>query len=179
MTVRDLLTHTSGLSYGIIERTHLDAAYRKLGIGEGKGTLSDMVEKLGQLPLEFSPGTRWGYSVATDVIARLVEILSGRRFDEYLREQIFEPARHGRHGVHGRRRQAAAIRGELRALARRRDEALRRPRGQRVRAPEDALHGEHGAHLHGGRLRALRRDAPARRMRSTASGSSGRERSGT
>jgi CubicO group peptidase (beta-lactamase class C family) len=91
MTVRDLLTHTSGLSYGIIERTHVDSAYRRLRIGDGQGTLSDMVEKLGQLPLEFSPGTRWGYSVATDVIARLVEIMSGRRFDEYLREQIFEP----------------------------------------------------------------------------------------
>jgi CubicO group peptidase (beta-lactamase class C family) len=91
MTVRDLLTHTSGLSYGITERTHLDGAYRKLGISEGKGTLSDMVEKLGQLPLLFSPGTRWSYSVATDVIARLVEILSGRRFDEYLRHEIFEP----------------------------------------------------------------------------------------
>ncbi len=52
-----------------------------------------MIDKLGQLPLEFSPGTRWGYSVATDVIARLVEILSGRRFDEYLREEIFEPLR--------------------------------------------------------------------------------------
>ena len=91
MTVRDLLTHTSGLSYGITERTHLDGAYRRLGISEGKGTLSDMVEKLGQLPLLFSPGTRWSYSVATDVIARLVEILSGRRFDEYLRQEIFEP----------------------------------------------------------------------------------------
>jgi CubicO group peptidase (beta-lactamase class C family) len=91
MTVRDLLTHTSGLSYGIIERTHVDAAYRKLHISDGQATLSDMVEKLGQLPLEFSPGTRWGYSVATDVIARLVEIMSGRRFDEYLHEQIFEP----------------------------------------------------------------------------------------
>jgi CubicO group peptidase (beta-lactamase class C family) len=91
MTVRDLLTHTSGLSYGIMERTHLDAAYRRVGISDGKGTLSDMVDKLGQLPLEFSPGTRWGYSVATDVIARLVEILSGRRFEEYIREQIFEP----------------------------------------------------------------------------------------
>jgi CubicO group peptidase (beta-lactamase class C family) len=74
-----------------MERTHLDAAYRRVGISEGKGTLSDMVDKLGQLPLEFSPGTRWGYSVATDVVARLVEILSGRRFEEYVREQIFEP----------------------------------------------------------------------------------------
>jgi CubicO group peptidase (beta-lactamase class C family) len=91
MTVRDLLTHTSGLSYGIIERTHLDAAYRKLRVGDGQGTLSDMIDRLGQLPLEFSPGTRWGYSVATDVVARLVEILSGRRFEDYIREQIFEP----------------------------------------------------------------------------------------
>jgi CubicO group peptidase (beta-lactamase class C family) len=90
MTVRDLLIHTSGLSYGIIERTHLDGAYRRLRIGDG-GTLAEMVDKLGQLPLEFSPGTRWGYSVATDVIARLVEILSGRRFEEYLRQEIFEP----------------------------------------------------------------------------------------
>jgi CubicO group peptidase (beta-lactamase class C family) len=91
MTVRDLLTHTSGLSYGIMERGHLDAAYRKLGITDGHPTLADLVERLGQLPLEFSPGTRWGYSVATDVVARLVEVLSGRGFDEYVREEILRP----------------------------------------------------------------------------------------
>jgi CubicO group peptidase (beta-lactamase class C family) len=91
MTVRDLLTHVSGLSYGILERTHVDAAYRKIGIGDGNGTLAEMMDKLSELPLEFSPGTRWGYSVATDVVARLVEIMSGQRFDEYLREHIFDP----------------------------------------------------------------------------------------
>jgi CubicO group peptidase (beta-lactamase class C family) len=93
MTVRDLLTHTSGLSYGIMERTHLDGAYRKLGIGNGKwtGTLSEMTDRLATLPLEFTPGSRWGYSIATDVVARLVEIMSGQRFDEYLRERIFTP----------------------------------------------------------------------------------------
>jgi CubicO group peptidase (beta-lactamase class C family) len=91
MTVRDLLTHTSGLSYGIMESTHLDAAYRKLSIGDGQGTLADMMDKLAQLPLAFSPGTRWGYSVATDAVARLVEILSGERFDDYLRDHIFQP----------------------------------------------------------------------------------------
>jgi CubicO group peptidase (beta-lactamase class C family) len=91
MTVRDLLTHTSGLSYGIMERTHLDAAYRKLSIGDGPGTLADMMAKLSQLPLAFSPGARWGYSVATDVVARLVEILSGERFDDYLFNHIFQP----------------------------------------------------------------------------------------
>jgi len=91
MTVRDLLTHMSGLSYGILERTGLDHAYRKLGIGDGTGTLKDLMKALAELPLEFSPGSRWGYSVATDVVAYLVEVLSGKRFDAYLRDEIFEP----------------------------------------------------------------------------------------
>jgi CubicO group peptidase (beta-lactamase class C family) len=91
MTVRDLLTHTSGLSYHIMERTPVDDAYRQVGIGGPAGTLRDMVEKLATLPLEFSPGTRWGYSVASDVLGYLVEVLSGQPFDEYLRTQIFEP----------------------------------------------------------------------------------------
>jgi CubicO group peptidase (beta-lactamase class C family) len=91
MTVRDLLTHTSGLSYQITERTNVDAAYRKLGIGDGKGTLRDMVSKIAQLPLEFSPGTAWGYSVATDVVGYLVEVMSGQRFDEFLQKNIFDP----------------------------------------------------------------------------------------
>lgn len=91
MTVRDLLTHTSGLSYHIMERTPVDDAYRQVGIGGPAGTLRDMVDKLAALPLEFSPGTRWGYSIATDVLGYLVEVLSGQRFDDYLRTQIFEP----------------------------------------------------------------------------------------
>jgi CubicO group peptidase (beta-lactamase class C family) len=91
MTVRDLLTHTSGLSYGIMERGGVDDAYRKLGIGDGKGTLADTVEKLSHLPLDFSPGSRWGYSVATDVLGHLIEVISGKRLDEYFREEIFEP----------------------------------------------------------------------------------------
>jgi CubicO group peptidase (beta-lactamase class C family) len=91
MTVRDLLTHTSGLSYGIMERSGVDDAYRKLGIGDGKGTLADTIEKLSHLPLDFSPGTRWGYSVATDVLGHLIEVISGKRLDEYFRQEIFEP----------------------------------------------------------------------------------------
>jgi CubicO group peptidase (beta-lactamase class C family) len=91
ITVRDVLTHTAGLSYGIQERSHVDAAYRKVGIADGQGTLSDMMDKLARLPLEYTPGTRWGYSIATDVVARLVEVFSGRRFDEFLRERIFVP----------------------------------------------------------------------------------------
>jgi len=91
MTIRDLLTHTSGLSYSIMERDHLDEAYRKLGIADGSGTLRDMVEKVAALPLEFSPGTRWGYSIATDVVGHLVELMSGQPLDAYLGEKIFAP----------------------------------------------------------------------------------------
>ncbi len=93
MTVRDLLTHTSGLTYGFMERTPVDAAYRKVGFGvnDGKGKLSEYVKTLGTLPLEFSPGTAWNYSVATDVVGHLVELISGQSLDEYFREKIFEP----------------------------------------------------------------------------------------
>jgi CubicO group peptidase (beta-lactamase class C family) len=91
MTMRDLLTHMSGLSYVIAERTHVDGAYRRLGVGDGKGTLRQMVDKLGTLPLEFSPGTRWGYSAATDVLGHLVEVMSGESLDAYLKRVIFDP----------------------------------------------------------------------------------------
>jgi CubicO group peptidase (beta-lactamase class C family) len=93
MTIRDLMTHTSGLTYGFMESTNVDAAYRKLGVGVlgGGGTLQEMIEKLATLPLEFTPGTRWNYSVSTDVLGYLVQVMSGMRFDEYLKKKIFEP----------------------------------------------------------------------------------------
>jgi CubicO group peptidase (beta-lactamase class C family) len=94
MTVRDLLTHTSGLTYGFMERTNVDAAYRKLGIGAGdrfEGSVAEMVGRLADLPLEFSPGTAWNYSVSTDVLGHLVAEISGEPFDEYLRRHVFLP----------------------------------------------------------------------------------------
>src|SRR5262245_40087713 len=94
MTIRDLLSHTSGLTYGFMERSNVDAAYRKLGVGDRTRTgytLRDMVETLAGLPLEFSPGTRWNYSVSTDVIGHLIEVISGQRLDAYLREHVLEP----------------------------------------------------------------------------------------
>jgi len=95
ITVRDLLTHTAGLTYGFMQRTNVDAAYRKLGIGTGgatfPGTLAEMVELLGRLPLEFSPGTAWNYSVATDVLGHLVERISGTTLDVFFRERITGP----------------------------------------------------------------------------------------
>jgi CubicO group peptidase (beta-lactamase class C family) len=91
MTVRDLFTHTAGLTYGFMERTNVDRAYRRLGIGERTGTLRETIDKLAGLPLEFSPGTRWNYSVATDVLGHLVEVISGKAFDVFLKEELFEP----------------------------------------------------------------------------------------
>jgi CubicO group peptidase (beta-lactamase class C family) len=94
MSIRDLLSHTSGLTYGFTERTNVDAAYRALGVGDRSKpgyTLEDMVAQLAELPLEFSPGTRWNYSVSTDVLGYLVQVISGQRFDLYLRDQVFQP----------------------------------------------------------------------------------------
>jgi len=93
MTIRDLFTHQSGLTYGFLERTNVDAAYRKLGVGgpHAGGSLRQLIEQLTELPLEFSPGEAWNYSVATDVLGYLVEVFSGQPYDEYLREHILKP----------------------------------------------------------------------------------------
>ena len=77
-----------------MERSNVDAAYRKLGVGDHTKpgyTLADMIATLAELPLEFSPGTRWNYSVATDVVGHLIEVISGQRLDAYLAEHIFGP----------------------------------------------------------------------------------------
>lgn len=92
MTVRDLFTHMSGLTYGFMSRTNVDAAYRELKLDFGRElTLERLVEHLAELPLEFSPGTAWNYSVATDVLGYLVELLSGKPLDDYFQEHIFGP----------------------------------------------------------------------------------------
>jgi len=93
MLMIDLLRHTSGLTYGFQQSTNVDAAYRALKIGEIEkhGTLDDVVEKLGHLPLEFSPGTAWNYSVSTDVLGYIVGKVSGQAFENYLHERILQP----------------------------------------------------------------------------------------
>lgn len=93
MTIQDLLTHTSGLTYGFMRSHPLDTLYRRRKI-EGAGgerTLVDMVQGLAELPLLFSPGTEWNYSVSTDVCGRLVEIIGGKPLDEFFATEIFEP----------------------------------------------------------------------------------------
>lgn len=93
MLVVDLLRHTSGLTYGFQNRTNVDAAYRKRGIGEleRRGTLDAMIASLADLPLEFSPGTAWNYSVATDVCGYLVQKLDGKPLAQALQDRVLGP----------------------------------------------------------------------------------------
>jgi CubicO group peptidase (beta-lactamase class C family) len=93
MQVVDLLRHTSGLTYGFQNRTNVDAAYRKARIElmHGGRDLAGMVAELARIPLEFSPGDAWNYSVSTDVVGHLVEIVSGQSLDRFFAERIFGP----------------------------------------------------------------------------------------
>ncbi len=93
MRVLDLATHTSGLSYGFMMRTAVDAAYRRAKVVDRQtpGGLQGMIDQLAQIPLDFSPGTAWNYSVSIDVLGYLVEKLSGMSFGEFLRERLFGP----------------------------------------------------------------------------------------
>src|SRR3984885_14190002 len=93
MQIVDLMRHTSGLTYGFQQRSNVDAAYRELKIGEVEkaGTLQSMIADLAKIPLEFSPGEAWNYSVSTDVIGYLIGLISGKPFEAFLQERIFDP----------------------------------------------------------------------------------------
>lgn len=91
MEVRDLFTHTSGLTYGFLMQHEVDAMYRREKIARPDETLEEMCARLARLPLLFSPGTRWNYSHSTDVLGRIVEVASGQTLDTFFRERIFGP----------------------------------------------------------------------------------------
>src|SRR5665213_763647 len=93
MQIVDLLRHTSGLTYAFQQRSNVDAAYREMKIGEIEkaGSLQTMIEALAKIPLEFSPGEAWNYSVSTDVIGYLIGKISGKPFEQFLKERIFDP----------------------------------------------------------------------------------------
>jgi len=93
MQIVDLLRHTSGLTYGFQQRSNVDAGYREKKIGEVEkaGTLQSMIDDLAKIPLEFSPGEAWNYSVSTDVIGYLVGLISGMPFEQFLKQRIFNP----------------------------------------------------------------------------------------
>jgi CubicO group peptidase (beta-lactamase class C family) len=89
-TIRNLLSHTAGLTYGVFGNTEVDKMYREAKILRNKD-LSEMVSVLGEIPLLYQPGTKWVYSVSADVVGALIEVLSGQALDVHLDEQIFTP----------------------------------------------------------------------------------------
>jgi CubicO group peptidase (beta-lactamase class C family) len=92
ITIRHLMSHSSGLSYGLLDPgSLLFTAYTEREVLHPGHTLARMMDALADLPLAFHPGTGWQYSVATDVIGRLIEVLSGQRLDEFLRARILGP----------------------------------------------------------------------------------------
>ncbi|MCB1739710.1 MAG: beta-lactamase family protein [Gammaproteobacteria bacterium] len=102
ITVRQLMTHTSGLTYGFMQANVVDAAYREAGI-EFPGsncTLAELVDRLAGLPLLCQPGSQWNYGVSTDVLGRLVEIWSGQSLAGFFAERIFAPLRMLDSGFH-------------------------------------------------------------------------------
>jgi CubicO group peptidase (beta-lactamase class C family) len=93
MQVIDLLRHTSGLTYGFQQRNNVDAAYRAIDTDtiDRKGGMKAMVDELSRVPLDFSPGERWNYSISTDVLGHLIEIIADRPLDDFLEERLFRP----------------------------------------------------------------------------------------
>ena len=108
MQMVDLLRHTAGLTYGFQTRTNVDAAYRRLKIADAHGPLDmqGFVDALARLPLEFSPGEAWNYSIATDVLGVLVERISGQAFEAFLQARILDPLGMGQTGFSVRADQA-------------------------------------------------------------------------
>ncbi len=107
ITVRQLITHTSGLGYSIIQRGPLRSAYNEAGLAAGRISrlsipgferakpvegLDLFADRLAEMPLVYEPGTKWSYSVGLDLIGRVIELVSGMSFDQFLKRRIFDPA---------------------------------------------------------------------------------------
>ena len=92
ITIRHLMSHSSGLSYGLLDPgTLIFNAYNERKVNNPATTLAEMIDVLADLPLAYHPGASWEYSVAIDVLARLVEVISGQRFDAFIQSRILGP----------------------------------------------------------------------------------------
>jgi len=106
ITIRHLLTHTSGLGYSIVQQGPISEAYTARGLvpgqvtrlqmlpifrGQAVGSLEAFADGLAQMPLVYQPGTKWSYSVGLDLLGRVIEVVSGMAFDAFLQSRIFDP----------------------------------------------------------------------------------------
>jgi CubicO group peptidase (beta-lactamase class C family) len=95
ITIRDLLSHRSGITYGFLNNGPVGEAYRKEGVLDGltvmPTSLAEAIDRLAAAPLVSQPGAAWNYSLSTDVLGRVVEVVSGKPFDVFLRERVFTP----------------------------------------------------------------------------------------
>jgi CubicO group peptidase (beta-lactamase class C family) len=91
ITIQDLLRHTSGLTYGVFGKSTVKKMYTDAGADSDDLTNAELVERLGKLPLAYQPGTTWEYSRSTDVLGRVVEVVSGTTLGIFLEERIFRP----------------------------------------------------------------------------------------
>jgi CubicO group peptidase (beta-lactamase class C family) len=93
MTIQDLLRHTSGLTYSFLGKSLVKEAYSEAKVFDPNQTLAEFVTKLSKLPLAHQPGTTWDYSMSTDVLGRIVEVVSGIPFDQFIADRIVKPLR--------------------------------------------------------------------------------------
>ncbi|HEV7998470.1 MAG TPA: serine hydrolase domain-containing protein [Planctomycetaceae bacterium] len=91
ITIRDLMRHTSGFTYGLFGDSAVDKMYMSKGVLGRSQNLQEFVSRLSTLPLKYQPGTKFNYSVSTDVLGRLVEVTSGQTLDAFFAERIFKP----------------------------------------------------------------------------------------
>ena len=89
-TIRDLMLHTAGFTYGVFGDTEVDRLYNQLR-AKGDMSLEQYVIELGKLPLQYEPGAKWHYSISVDIQGRLIEVLSGMKFSDFLQQRIFAP----------------------------------------------------------------------------------------
>jgi len=90
-TVREVITHSAGFTYGLFMETPVDKIYNDQRVMDKDSSLADMIDKLARLPLVYQPGANWQYSIGIDILARLVEVWSGMAFIDFLKQRLFEP----------------------------------------------------------------------------------------
>ena len=91
VNLRDLMTHTSGLTYHFVGGSRVSEMYARGMLLDAARTLEQAIDELALFPLVFQPGSRWQYSVGIDVVGRLIEVIGGRPLGQFLRERLFEP----------------------------------------------------------------------------------------